>query len=62
MVRGIQNIPTAPIGLQLLKVNELNSPLTSRNRYEVEGFLDKNRDTVHEEQLNILKASQVRLS
>nr|XP_039265605.1 unconventional myosin-Va-like isoform X2 [Styela clava] len=30
-------------------------------RYEVEGFLEKNRDTVHEEQLNILKASQYEL-
>jgi len=29
-------------------------------RYEIEGFLEKNRDTVQEEQLNILKASQVR--
>uniref|UniRef100_H2ZQ89 Myosin motor domain-containing protein n=1 Tax=Ciona savignyi TaxID=51511 RepID=H2ZQ89_CIOSA len=31
-------------------------------RYEVEGFLEKNRDTVQEEQLNILKASQVSFS
>uniref|UniRef100_H2ZQ85 Myosin motor domain-containing protein n=1 Tax=Ciona savignyi TaxID=51511 RepID=H2ZQ85_CIOSA len=30
-------------------------------RYEVEGFLEKNRDTVQEEQLNILKASQFEL-
>nr|CAB3264158.1 unconventional myosin-Va [Phallusia mammillata] len=27
-------------------------------RYEIEGFLEKNRDTVQEEQVNILKASQ----
>nr|XP_026693787.1 unconventional myosin-Va [Ciona intestinalis] len=27
-------------------------------RYEIEGFLEKNKDTVQEEQLNILKASQ----
>ena len=27
--------------------------------YEVKGFLDKNRDTVHEEQINILRASKV---
>ncbi|XP_076808064.1 unconventional myosin-Va-like [Clavelina lepadiformis] len=30
-------------------------------RYEMEGFLEKNRDTVREEQLNILKASQFEL-
>ena len=29
--------------------------------YEVDGFVDKNRDTVHEEQINILRASEVRL-
>lgn len=29
-------------------------------QYEIAGFLDKNRDTVKEEQINILKASQVR--
>lgn len=28
--------------------------------YQCEGFLEKNRDTVYEEQINILKASQVR--
>lgn len=28
-------------------------------QYECEGFLDKNRDTVFEELINILKASQV---
>ena len=28
-------------------------------RYEIEGFLEKNRDTVSDEQLSILKASQV---
>ena len=27
--------------------------------YQCEGFLEKNRDTVYEEQINILKASQV---
>jgi myosin-5 len=30
--------------------------------YEVSGFLDKNRDTVHEEQINILRASEVQSS
>uniref|UniRef100_A0A670ZRU9 Myosin VB n=1 Tax=Pseudonaja textilis TaxID=8673 RepID=A0A670ZRU9_PSETE len=29
--------------------------------YYCEGFLEKNRDTVHEEQINILKASKVKL-
>lgn len=29
--------------------------------YQCEGFLEKNRDTVYEEQINILKASQVRI-
>lgn len=28
-------------------------------QYECDGFLDKNRDTVFEELINILKASQV---
>lgn len=28
--------------------------------YQCAGFLEKNRDTVYEEQINILKASQVR--
>ncbi len=28
--------------------------------YQMEGFLEKNRDTVLEEQINIFKASQVR--
>lgn len=28
--------------------------------YQCEGFLEKNRDRVYEEQINILKASQVR--
>lgn len=27
--------------------------------YQCDGFLEKNRDTVYEEQINILKASQV---
>ena len=30
--------------------------------YQIEGFLEKNRDTVVEEHINILKASQVFLS
>lgn len=29
--------------------------------YQCDGFLEKNRDTVYEEQINILKASKVRL-
>lgn len=29
--------------------------------YQCEGFLVKNRDTVYDEQINILKASQVRI-
>lgn len=28
--------------------------------YQCDGFLEKNRDTVYEEQINILKASKVR--
>ena len=28
--------------------------------YQSEGFLEKNRDTVYEEQINILKASKVK--
>lgn len=28
--------------------------------YQCEGFLEKNRDRVYEEQINILKASRVR--
>lgn len=28
-------------------------------QYECDGFLDKNRDTVFEEPINILRASQV---
>lgn len=31
----------------------------SQVQYECDGFLDKNRDTVFEELINILKASQV---
>lgn len=34
--------------------------LSSQVEYQCEGFLEKNRDTVYEEQINILKASQVR--
>lgn len=30
--------------------------------YQCDGFLEKNRDTVYEEQINILKASQVSCS
>lgn len=30
--------------------------------YQVEGFLDKNRDSVIEEQINILKSSEVCIS
>lgn len=33
--------------------------LFSQVEYQCEGFLEKNRDTVYEEQINILKASQV---
>lgn len=29
--------------------------------YQCDGFLEKNRDTVYEEQINILKASKVRI-
>lgn len=28
--------------------------------YQCEGFLEKNKDTVNEEQINVLKASKVR--
>lgn len=34
--------------------------LSRQVEYQCEGFLEKNRDTVYEEQINILKASQVR--
>lgn len=34
--------------------------LSQQVEYQCEGFLEKNRDTVYEEQINILKASQVR--
>lgn len=34
--------------------------MSSQVEYHCEGFLEKNRDTVYEEQINILKASQVR--
>lgn len=33
--------------------------LTWQVEYQCEGFLEKNRDRVYEEQINILKASQV---
>jgi len=37
----------------------LSSVLSLQVEYQCEGFLEKNRDTVYEEQINILKASQV---
>ena len=35
----------------------LNQKISFQVEYESAGFLDKNRDTVNEEQINILKAS-----
>lgn len=36
-------------------------PLYAQVEYLSDGFLEKNRDTVYEEQINILKASKVRI-
>lgn len=34
--------------------------LAEQVEYQCEGFLEKNKDTVNEEQINVLKASKVR--
>ena len=38
-------------------VSYKNKKISFQVEYESAGFLDKNRDTVNEEQINILKAS-----
>lgn len=35
---------------------------TGQVEYQCDGFLEKNKDTVNEEQINVLKASKVRSS
>lgn len=34
--------------------------LVDQVEYQCEGFLEKNKDTVNEEQINVMKASKVR--
>lgn len=36
--------------------------LVEQVEYQCDGFLEKNKDTVNEEQINVLKASKVRSS
>lgn len=38
----------------------ISVPLPWQVEYQCDGFLEKNRDTVYEEHINILKASKVR--
>lgn len=49
--------------VRIIYIQNLNSHLlcfpVSQVEYQCDGFLEKNRDTVHEEQINILKASKV---
>lgn len=40
--------------------NTNHAALTEQVEYQCEGFLEKNKDTVNEEQINVLKASKVR--
>lgn len=40
--------------------NTNHAVLVEQVEYQCEGFLEKNKDTVNEEQINVLKASKVR--
>lgn len=42
------------------KSHQLCSVVVEQVEYQCDGFLEKNKDTVNEEQINVLKASKVR--
>lgn len=49
------------LGICLSEWSNINLFSSLQVEYQCDGFLVKNRDTVYDEQINILKASQVRI-
>lgn len=60
VVRGGRSAWEVGPSLSVCRVAFTDPAVSLQVEYQCEGFLEKNRDTVYEEQINILKASQVR--